>query len=346
MALCGFDWDHLRFFLELARQGRLAPAARRLRVDSATVSRRVAELERQFESKLFDRTDGGFTLTEAGRRLLPRAEGMQLLAEAAADLRPERLAGRVRVASMEGIASQYLARLLPALRQQHPELLVELVTSPALINLTKREADISLSFVPPRGPRLSIRRIGAFALFLYAAPCYLAARGTPANVAELEGHDFVDYVEDLMEIPEVHWLLDVVPAPRVVFRSSSMFAQQTAAASGAGLVLLPSFAGERDARLVPVLPEHAHTERPIWLSVHEDLAAQPRVRVVTRHIEEMVRADADFLRPCLGTAAVQRPGTSFTSRTQPPIRPSIDVAGAGSCDGGKVRLPRKRPDAV
>lgn len=297
----GFDWDHLRFFLEVARQGRLAPAARRLRVDSATVSRRVADLERQFECKLFDRTDDGFTLTEAGRRLLPSAEAMQRLAEAAADLRPERLAGRVRVATMEGIASQYLARLLPGLRLQHPDLLIELVTSPALINLTKREADVSLSFVPPRGPRLSIRRIGSFALFLYAAPAYLAARGTPANAAALEGHDFIDYVEDLVEIPEVHWLLDVIPEPQVVFRSSSMFAQQTAAANGAGLVLLPSFAGERDARLVPVMPECVRTERPIWLAVHEDLVAQPRVRVVTQYIEKIVRVDAGFLQPRLGS---------------------------------------------
>ncbi|MBR0641847.1 LysR family transcriptional regulator [Plastoroseomonas hellenica] len=298
MAVRGFDWDNLRFFLELARQGRLAPAARRLRVDSATVSRRVSELERQFDTKLFDRTDGGFALTDAGRRLLPQAEGMQQLAEEAGDLRPERLAGRVRVATMEGIASQYLSRLLPGLRARHPALLVELVTSAALINLTKREADISLSFVPPRGPKLSIRQIGAFALFLYAAPAYLAARGTPADAAALATHDFVDYVEDLVQIPEVHWLLDVVLEPNVVFRSSSMFAQQTAAACGAGLVLLPSFAGARDARLVPVLADQLQTERPIWLSVHEELAEMPRVRAVAAHIEAAVRADAtNLLRP-------------------------------------------------
>lgn len=298
MAVRGFDWDNLRFFLELARQGRLAPAARRLRVDSATVSRRVSELERQFDTKLFDRTDGGFALTDAGRRLLPQAEGMQQLAEEAGDLRPERLAGRVRVATMEGIASQYLSRLLPGLRARHPELLVELVTSSALINLTKREADISLSFVPPRGPKLSIRQIGAFALFLYAAPAYLAARGTPADAAALAGHDFVDYVEDLVQIPEVHWLLDVVPEPNVIFRSSSMFAQQTAAACGAGLVLLPSFAGARDARLLPVLSDQLRTERPIWLAVHEELAEVPRVRAVVAHIEAAVRADAThLLRP-------------------------------------------------
>lgn len=290
-----FDWDDLRFFLELARQGRLAPTARRLRVDHTTVSRRVAELERALDRKLFDRGEDGFQLTEAGRRLLPQAEAMAQSAETIASLRDAGVAGRVRLATMEGIASQYLARRLPALAAAHPALLVELVTSPALINLTKREADVSLSFVPARGPKLQLRQIGAFSLFLYASPAYLAARGVPQDRDALATHDFVDYVEDLVAIPEVHWLLDVIAEPRVVFRSSSMHAQQTAAANGAGLVLLPSFAGEADARLVPVLRPVVRTERPIWLGVHEELAWLPRVRTLTRFLEETIAADRRFL---------------------------------------------------
>lgn len=291
-----FDWNDLPFFLELARQGRLGPTARRLRVDHTTVSRRVAELERSLDQKLFDRTADGFALTEAGARLLPLAEGMEQQARAIAAGKPGAApAGRVRVASMEGIASQYLAGHLPALAMEHPELIVELVTSPALVNLTKREADISLSFVPPRGPRLQVRRIGSFALFLYAAPAYLATHGAIAGPEDLPVHAFVDYVEDLVQIPEVHWLLDVVCSPRVCFRSSSMYAQATAAAAGAGLVLLPSFAGETDPRLVPVLKPLVRTERPIYLGVHEDLAWVPRVRAVVRALETRVVADRDFL---------------------------------------------------
>ncbi len=292
-----FDWSALPFFLELARQGRLAPTARRLRVDHTTVSRRVAELERALDQKLFDRGAEGFALTEQGRALMPMAEAMEVQAQSIEHGRATQGApqGRVRVASMEGIASQYLARRLPMLAQRHPGLAVELVTSPALFNLTRREADISLSFVPVRGPKLSIRRVGGFSLFLYAAPDYLERHGTPTGVEDLARHVFVDYVEDLVQIPEVHWLLDVISSPQVSLRSSSMFAQATAAANGAGLVLLPSFAGEMDERLVPVLKPLVRTERPIYLSVHEELAWVPRVKETVRFIEEMLRADAEFL---------------------------------------------------
>lgn len=292
-----FDWSALPFFLELARQGRLAPTARRLRVDHTTVSRRVAELERALDQKLFDRSAEGFSLTEQGRALMPLAEAMeaQALSIEAGRAAGGAVQGRVRVASMEGIASQYLARRLPILAERHPGLAVELVTSPALFNLTRREADISLSFVPVRGPKLSIRRVGGFALFLYASPGYLAQHGTPAGPEELARHRFVDYVEDLVQIPEVHWLLDVISHPQVAFRSSSMYAQATAAANGAGLVLLPSFAGETDPRLVPVLKAQVRTERPIYLSVHEELAWVPRVKETLRFLEEILRADAIFL---------------------------------------------------
>lgn len=292
-----FDWSALPFFLELARQGRLAPTARRLRVDHTTVSRRVAELERALDQKLFDRSAEGFSLTEQGRALMPMAEAMeaQALSIEAGRANNGAVQGRVRVASMEGIASQYLARRLPILAERHPGLSLELVTSPALFNLTRREADISLSFVPVRGPKLSIRRVGGFALFLYASPGYLAEHGTPARPEDLARHRFVDYVEDLVQIPEVHWLLDVISNPQVTLRSSSMYAQATAAANGAGLVLLPSFAGETDARLVPVLKPQIRTERPIYLSVHEELAWVPRVKETVRFLEESLREDAAFL---------------------------------------------------
>lgn len=292
-----FDWNDLPFFLELARQGRLAPAARRLRVDHTTVSRRVAELERALDQKLFDRTADGFALTEAGRALLPQAEAMEAQAMAIGTRGGAEAAaqGRVRIASMEGIANQYLARHLPRLTQRHPGLLVELVTSPALFNLTKREADISLSFVPVRGPRLTMRRIGSLGLFLYAAPTYLERHGTPTGPEDLVRHRFVDYVEDLVQIPEVHWLLDVVSSPQVSFRSLSMYAQATAAANGAGLVLLPAFAGEMDPRLVPVLKPQVRAERPIYLAAHDDLAWVPRVRETVRFLEEEVHRDKRFL---------------------------------------------------
>src|SRR5205823_12591851 len=72
-----FNWNDLVFFLELARQGRLMPAARRLKVDHTTVSRRISELEKDLAIKIFDRKPNGFVLTEDGHKLYQEAEKIE-----------------------------------------------------------------------------------------------------------------------------------------------------------------------------------------------------------------------------------------------------------------------------
>jgi DNA-binding transcriptional LysR family regulator len=292
-----FNWNDLRYFLELARQGRMSPAAKRLNVDHSTVGRRIAELEKTLDTKLFDRTQSGFVPTEAGRRLLSYAEAIErnahIVLENAGDRLP--LAGRVRLVTMEGLASFYLAPRLVEFYERVPSILIELIISTQLVSLTKREADISLGFVAPTSPKLRIVKVGQVDIRLYGAPSYLEVHGRPEVSADLKDHLFVDYVEDEVRIGEVRWLLDVIEEPNVVFRSSSLIAQQNAAASGMGLVMLPSFLGARDDRLTPLLVGKQSVSRGIWLAVHEDLRYIARVKEVVDFVKGIFRRDRRFL---------------------------------------------------
>jgi DNA-binding transcriptional LysR family regulator len=298
MSVPGFDWSDLIFFLELARQGRLVPAAKRLRADHTTVSRRIAELERALHCKLFDRNPNGFMLTDAGQKLFTYAESMEnnalAISENVGGIATEP-GGRVRIATMEGIGSFYLAPRLTKLRQSFPAIRIELVTERHLINLTKREADISLSFAQMVGPKLVSEKIGTFQLRLYASPSYIQRHGLPSSIAELDQHDFVDYIDDYVSIPEVRWLHDVLIPSRVVFESSSMIAQQNAAAAGLGMVLLPSFSAALDSRLVPILVDDVSVMRTIWLTAHEDHQYLSRMKTVKRFIKTLVAEDQAFL---------------------------------------------------
>ena len=83
--ICAFNWDDLRYFLELARRGRLAVVARHLGVEHTTVSRRITELEGVLEEKLFDRTPKGYRLTPVGEHLVRYTEQMEAAAYGIAD---------------------------------------------------------------------------------------------------------------------------------------------------------------------------------------------------------------------------------------------------------------------
>lgn len=292
-----FDWNDLRYFLELARQGRLAPAAKRLHVDQSTVGRRIAELEKALDAKLFDRAPTGFVLTEAGHRLLAHAESIEAKTIAIAENagHSAALSGTVRLATMEGLASFYLAPRLVEFCASHPGISVELITSTQLLNLTKREADLSLSFVRPTGSRLIVRQIGWVRLQLYGAPSYLEEHGTPQSLEELRNHRFVAYIEDLVQIAEVLWLHDAIADPNVVFRSTSMISQHNAAAAGMGLVMSPTFLGMDDARLRPIPIEGLSVKRELWLCTHEDFRYMARVKRLMDFVKTMVERDQGFL---------------------------------------------------
>lgn len=274
------------------------PTARRLKVDYSTVSRRIAELEKDLAVTLFERKSDGFILTGDGHRLFEIAEKMETLSFSVGEAfsnQPGEVHGRVRLATMEGIAAYYLSEKLGELNKIHPNLVVELVTERHLINLTKREADISIGFMPPIGQKLSINKAGTFSLGLFASAGYLASRGTPSRVSELNKHDFVDYVPDLVTIPMVHWLLDVIEPEHVVFRSSSMAAQQNAIASGRGVGLLPYFSAKRDPRLIAVLPSGVKIRRDLYVAVHQDIEHVGRIRALVRFVTDLFKSDSNFL---------------------------------------------------
>jgi len=291
------NWNDLRMFLEVARQGHLSSAAKRLNVDHSTVSRRIAQLELALGTKLFDRTRSGLALCDAGRQLLRHAEAIEshTLSASKSFGFSDGEGGAVRIAMMEGIASLYLALRLGRLQASHPSIKLELVTSAQPFNLSRREADLFLSFFKPASRGLHTQKIGEFELRLYASPGYIKRHGMPAKIEELTNHAFVDYIGDLVAIDAVRWLGDVIKNPHIVFHSNSMIAQHQAAVAGLGLVLLPSFAAARDKRLKPVLVGKVSVKRDLWLSVHHDLQDIPRVKAVTQFIAKLVREDQDFL---------------------------------------------------
>lgn len=288
------DWDDIKVFLHAARGGSLGSAARRLRVDQSTISRRIAHLESMLGAALFERSPSGLRVNEAGERLLCHAERI----ESAVIAMHEEVqcgggptAGRVRLGTMEGIASLYLASRLSRLRQQHPDLTVELLTSPQAVSVNRREADLFLSFFQPTGQGMVSERIGCFELGLYASRGYIEREGMPERSTDLVRHSFVTYIDDLIQLDSVRWLDDVIKNPTVSFHSNSMIAQMNAAAGGLGLVLLPSFAVDGRGDLVPVLHHKLSTVREVWINVHSDLQFVPRIRAVSGFLKATFKSD-------------------------------------------------------
>jgi len=289
-------WDDLRVFLEVARQGTVSAAAKKLKLDHSTVCRRIAKLEDLLDTKLLDRSQRGIVVRGGAQQLLDHIESMEAHAISLEDVAGNlnAAAQTVRIATMEGIASQYLARRVGLLDRFAPNVRLELVSMPYPADLSRKEADIFLSFFNPRLPGLSSRKAGEVALFLHCSREYARIHGTPRNLTDLKDHVFVSYIEDLLAIDAVRWLDDLIKAPKIGFSSNSILAQCNAAISGLGIVLLPTFVSAGVRELIRLMPQQA-VRREIWISVRNETASLSRIRLVLKFLAHIFETDRKFL---------------------------------------------------
>ena len=127
MQLAVFNWDDVRFFLTVHRDGNLARAGGSLKLDPTTVGRRISSLESRLGARLFDRTSHGYRLTAAGTRLLPRAERIEeeaLAVERDVAGTDQRLQGRVRLSATEMLTTRFIAPRMSAFYEQYPDICV------------------------------------------------------------------------------------------------------------------------------------------------------------------------------------------------------------------------------
>lgn len=283
-------WDDLQYFLELARRQTLAKAARRLGVSHTTVLRRVASLEKRLDRKLFDRSHAGFSLTAAGHELLLRAEEIEALADGIFSPVGERgrVAGTVRLAVVEGLAGKVLAPLLTAFHRAYPDIRLEVITVMQLANLSRREADISISLAKPHGNKLHTHMLATCGVHLYAAPQYLDAAGTPHTPADLDGHAFIDYIGDMVEVQALRWLADITHPNAVVFRSTSPLVQLSAVRSGLGIGMFPRYLVRDDKDLVRLLSGEVHAHREFWIAIPQEFLRIPRMHAVYQFFGDFI----------------------------------------------------------
>ena len=145
------DWDDLRVFLAVARSESLSGAGRRLKIDPATVGRRIARLEDATAVRLFAKTPQGYALTDEGTRLLAHAERAEAAVDGATEALsgPEGLTGQIRIGAPDGCANYLLPQVLARICDANPGLEVQIVALPRVFNLSKREADMAIAVSRP-----------------------------------------------------------------------------------------------------------------------------------------------------------------------------------------------------
>ena len=265
------DWDDLRIFLAVARSESLSGAGKRLKIDAATVGRRIARLEESMGARLFAKSPQGYALTEEGTRLLPHAERAETALDGAREALsgPEGLSGQIRIGAPDGCANYLLPQVLAEICDANPGLEVQIVALPRVFNLSKREADLAIAVSRPTAGRLTVQKLTDYHLHLAAHPDYLAHAAPLRSPQDLSRHRLVGYIPDMIHDKELDYLAEL-DARSVALASNSVSVQLNWLRAGAGVGVVHDFALPAAPELVQVIPDQVALTRSFWLIRHAD----------------------------------------------------------------------------
>jgi len=286
-------WDDLRIFLAVARRESLSGAGRVLKVDPATVGRRIARLEEAVGAALFARSPTGYALTNDGQRMLRHAMSVeQAMSAALEDIggQADRLSGQIRLGAPDGAANFLLPKVCADIAAENPDLDVQIVALPRVFNLSKREADMAIGVSPPTAGRLSVQKLTDYKLHLVASKRYLRNAAPIRDVEDLKGRPVVGYIPDMIFDKELDYLGDL-GIERVPLASNSVSVQFNWIRQAAGLGVMHDFAMPHARGLVKVLPDRINLTRGFYLIRHDDDRRLERMNRFATALAEGVRAE-------------------------------------------------------
>lgn len=277
------DWSQLQSFAAVAEHGSLSAAARALGSSQPTLSRHIAQLETELGVRLFLRGKAGMVPTQRGHDLVEHVVNM---ADAAARFsmvsqgRGTDLAGTVRITASRVVASYVLPALLTEMREQYPEIQVEIVASDTSENLLRREADIALRMYRPLQNDVISRHVADVPVAAYAAHAYIARHGAPATLAAFLDHTLIGYDRSTLLIDGFARAGFPVTADAFALRCDDQVVGWEMVVAGCGIGFGQMQVGDADPRVVRVSGDTALASLPMWLTAHPELRSTPRVRRV------------------------------------------------------------------
>lgn len=272
------EWSDLRLFLAIAREGTLVAAARTLALTQPTMGRRLRALEEAVGHPLFQRTRGGFVLTDDGATLLSHAERMEeeaLAIERRLAGQAQQLEGTLRITSSDWFGAHVLAPVLADFSVLHPRVAIELLTDARFLDLSRREADVAFRIRPFDDADVVSRK-----LLRMRYGVYLRRGLARPVVGDGAGSALIALDAAFAGTPDDSWLQAMLPKAHVTFRSNSRDVQARMCALGLGVAVLPVPLGDRTDGIERIDLGAEPPGRDTWIGYHRDLRRLARLRAL------------------------------------------------------------------
>ncbi|MDH3230958.1 MAG: LysR substrate-binding domain-containing protein [Alphaproteobacteria bacterium] len=281
------DWDKLRIFHAVAEAGSFTRAGDTLNLSQSAVSRQISALEESVHTPLFHRHARGLILTEQGDvlyRTVKEVFHKLAMAEALISESRERPSGPLKITTTVAFGTTWLTPRIKEFIDLYADVEVSVILTDGALDLSMREADVAIRMTAPRQPDLVQRHLLTVQSHIYAAPEYLAQRGTPKTPEELDGHSLIVYGQEAAPpVASINWLMDAGAAGenrrRPILRLNNLYGIYRAVRSGLGMAALPDYMVAEGSALVRVLPDLSGPAIEAYFVYPEELRQSKRVSV-------------------------------------------------------------------
>ncbi|WP_404362809.1 LysR family transcriptional regulator [Marinobacter sp.] len=284
------QWDDLRIFLAVAREGSISGGAKRLGVQHSTVSRRLLVLEKRLGTRLLERKTSGYALTPAGDELKRSAMRMEmefLDFESAMGQQDTKLAGELHVAAINNMASSVLMPMFASFSRAFPDIKLHIEVSNKYVSLADRQADIAIRLTNAPVETLVGVRLTTVASTVYGERDYVRKLRASSGQPQWLGVDCCGFHHA--------WTNRVCPDHDHGFFVDDTLLTVAALEQGLGLAYLPCFMGDVNSALERFRPPETELELGLWLLYHPDLRHTRRIVAFREHmLAEVTAQEAQF----------------------------------------------------
>ena len=292
------NWDDYRIFLDVARTGSLSAASTSLKIDPATVGRRITRLEQSLSVKLFNKLPRGYQLTPAGEELLDhikQIERTEKIARGSLQKASATISGNFRIGAPDGLSNFVLPRVVADIQKQHPDLDIQILSLPRVFNLSRREVDLAIMVTPPKTGRFVTKKIVDYQLHLAGHRDYLKQSKPINSKADLKSHTTIGYIPDLIFDPSLDHMADVTPNRAPNLASNSVAVQMRMLDMGGGIGFAHDFAMAHFDQLETVLANDVFQERAFYLVRDRDDRASEQANLIAALLSDGTKAEVKRL---------------------------------------------------
>lgn len=255
----------------------------------------MTRLEEQVGAKLIFRSRTGIQLTPLGDRLLPLAEEIErVMFRATRDLdKQDALSGRLRVAMSDGMAGYWLAPHLRQFHRTHPHVTLDMqvTDSTSSVDLSRREADITIVYAYPSDPDVVVLKSAALVLAPLCSKKFAADWGVPTNLSDVLRYPVCTHtMHHRKEGTMRPWAEMLEQHSMITYRTGSSLVLAEVVRMGIGLSLQPIGVFEREEDILP-LDLGFRCELPFFLVCHREVKDVPIVRAMLQHLTESLFTD-------------------------------------------------------